>query len=463
MAIMASDEVSAGGTRRGWLQAVLVYREPRMLSMLFLGFSAGLPFYLFFQTLSAWLRQEGIARATIGMLAWASIIYSLKFTWAPIVDRLPLPLLNGWLGRRRSWMLLAQIGIVFALIHLSASRPEHGVLAIGLGALWLAFCGATQDITVDAWRIESAPEELQGAMAAAYQLGFRTAMIVGQPGAFALAERFGWHASYATMAALGGVGIVTTLLVREPAARGSSESLLSEQRVVEWLEEKAHWPRALRHLGAGLIGGVICPFVDFYNRKGAATAIIVLIFIACYRLTEFAMGSMINTFYIDHGYTLDQIAAVGKVLGLTVSLLGVLLAGVTVARLGVLRALVIGSVLIMLSNLSFAALAQTHSATLLGLAGANVVDNLAQAMKGTAFIAFLSGLTSPRYTATQYALFSSLFVLSGKVLEGTSGFVVDAIGYTPFFVYTASLAILGLLLLYWLTRRTGREVFSGAA
>ncbi|HTX24763.1 MAG TPA: MFS transporter [Steroidobacteraceae bacterium] len=460
MAIIASDEVSASGTRRGWLQAALVYRQPRVLSMLFLGFSSGLPFYLIFQTLSAWLRQAGIERTTIGMLAWASLIYSLKFVWAPIVDRAPLPLINRWLGRRRSWMLLAQIGIVLALLNLSASHPAQSVLHVAIGALGLAFCAATQDIAVDAWRIESAPEPLQGAMAAAYQLGYRTALIAGSAGALALAQGFGWHASYSTMAALGAVGIVTTLLIREPAPDALRESLWREQRVVEWLEAKAHWPMSLRHLGAGLIGGVVCPLVDFFNRRGAATAIVVLLLIASYRLTEYAMGSMVNPFYIDHGYTLDQIAMVVKVFGLTVSLLGVLIAGATVTRLGVVQALVIGSLLIMLSNLSFAALAATHGQTLVGLAVANSLDNLAQAMKGTALIAFLSGLTSPRYTATQYALFSSVYALSGKVLEGTSGFVVDALGYSHFFVYTASLAIPGLLLVYWLTRRTGREVFS---
>jgi MFS transporter, PAT family, beta-lactamase induction signal transducer AmpG len=449
---MASVGDSASGTRRGWLQAVLLYSQPRMLAMLFLGFSSGLPFYLIFQTLSAWLRQAGILRSTIGMLAWASLIYSLKFAWAPIVDRWALPLLHGWLGRRRSWMLLAQIGIVIALINLSASHPAGGVLHVAIGALWLAFCAATQDIAVDAWRIESAPESQQGAMAAAYQLGYRTALICGSAGALALAQGFGWHASYSTMAALGGIGILTTLIAREPDPGASRESLWREQRVIDWLEQKAHWPHALRQLGAGLIGGVICPLVDFFNRRGAATAILVLVLVASYRLTEYAMGSMVNPFYIDHGYTLDQIAMVVKVVGLSVSLVGVLIAGVTVARLGVVPALAIGSVLIMLSNLSFAALAQAHAPTIMGLGLANSLDNLAQAMKGTALIAFLSGLTSPRYTATQYALFSSLYILAGKVLEGTSGFVVDAIGYSRFFVYTASLAIPGLLLLYWLSK-----------
>jgi len=201
---------------RGWWQALGVYGKPTVLSMLFLGFSAGLPFYLVFQTLSAWLRQEGIERATIGMLAWVGLVYAIKFLWSPVVDRARIPLLFRWLGRRRSWMLLAQLGIVLGLANLATSDPSTGVMQIALGALFLAFCSATQDIAVDAWRIESAPVEMQGAMAAAYQIGYRAALITGGAGALGLAQGYGWTTSYAIMAALAGIGIVTTLFVREP-------------------------------------------------------------------------------------------------------------------------------------------------------------------------------------------------------------------------------------------------------
>lgn len=448
------------GEERSWLQAVLVYRQPRVAAMLFLGFSSGLPFYLVFQTLSAWLRQDGVSRATIGMLSWAGLFYTIKYLWAPVVDRLRLPFLHVALGRRRSWMLIAQIGLAAALLDLSSSRPAHGVLHVAIGALALAFCSATQDISIDAWRIESAPERQQGAMAAAYQMGYRIALIVASAGAFALAESFGWRVSYSVMAALTVVGIATVLVIREPEPLAPRESLEREQRVIEWLERKAHWPEALRSAGATFIGAVVCPLVDFFERRGAATAIIVLMLIGSYRLTDYAMGSMVNPFYIDHGYTLDQIATVVKLFGLSVSLIGVLLAGVAVARLGVLRALVVGSFMIMLSNLSYAVLAEAHGPTLAGLAIVNSLDNFAQAMDGTALIAFMSALTSARYTATQYALFSSIYALPGKVLEGTSGFVVDAFGYPHFFVYTASLAIPALLLIYWLSRRDGCEAFT---
>jgi MFS transporter, PAT family, beta-lactamase induction signal transducer AmpG len=439
--------------RVGWREAIRVYSQRPVLSMLFLGFSAGLPFYLVFQTLSAWLRQEGIERSTIGMLAWVGLAFSLKFLWSPVVDRFRIPLLYRWLGRRRSWMLLAQIGIAAGIANLAGSEPSLGVTQIAVGALFLAFCSATQDIAIDAWRIESVAVEFQGAMAAAYQIGYRAALITGGAGALGLAQGYGWPASYTVMAALAGVGIVTTLLVREPQSSASRESAAREARVVEWLEDKAHWPAALREFGGNFIAAVVCPLTDFFARYGIRLALVALLLVGSYRLTEFTMGSMANPFYIDHGYTLGQIAAIVKAFGLPVSMLGVVLGGVLVARAGLRTALYLGSGLIFASNLAFALLATTSGPTLAGLAVANGLDNLAQGVHGTALIAFLSGLTSARYTATQYALFSSFYALPGKLLEGTSGFVVDVIGYPLFFAYTALLAVPGLLILLWLSRR----------
>jgi PAT family beta-lactamase induction signal transducer AmpG len=437
---------------KGWRGAFGVYRQPRVLSMLFLGFSAGLPFYLVFQTLSAWLRKSGVPLSSIGMLSWVGIIYSIKFLWAPIVDRLPLPLLGRALGRRRSWMVLAQAGIGFGLLNLSSSDPAAGVLHMAGWALFVAFCAATQDISLDAWRIESAGVEMQGAMAAAYQIGYRVALITASAGVFTLADRIGWHASYRTMAALALIGIATTLLSKEPHPSTPRQTGEREQRVISWIESKAHWPVALREAGAWFIGAVVCPLVDFFARYGLKLALVTIAFMGTYRLTEFTMGSMITPFYIDHGYTLTQIATVVKLYGLLMSLVGVFLGGLLIARIGLLRSLVLGSVLIMLSNGGFALLATTHTPTLLGLGLANGLDNLALGIHGTALIAFLSTLTSPRYTATQYALFSSFYALPGKILEGTSGFVVPAIGYPAFFLYTAALSLPALALLYWLRR-----------
>ncbi|HEX4050204.1 MAG TPA: MFS transporter [Steroidobacteraceae bacterium] len=439
--------------RSAWQRALLVYREPRVLSMLFLGFSSGLPFYLIFQTLSAWLRQDHIVRATIGMLAWSGLFFPLKFLWAPVVDRLPLPLLHRWLGRRRSWMLIAQLGIGACLLALSHSHPAISLSYVAIAAGSLAFCAVTQDISIDAWRIESAPPEEQGAMAAGYQLGYRSALIVGSAGALGLAQAIGWQASFTVMASLVVVGLVTTLLVREPHPSPARSSLFAEAHTVAWLERRTHWPPALQHAGATVVGAVVSPLADFLERQGVLSTILLLMLIGSCRLTTYAMGSMVNPFYIDHHYSLEQIATIVKGFGLPVSLVGVVIAGSLIVRIGVRRTLLLGSAVMLISNLSYALLATTHGPTLLGLTVANSIDNLGQALQGTAFIALLSALTSPRYTATQYALFSSFFALTGKLLEGTSGFVVDAIGYPPFFVYTASLSLLPLLLIWLLSRR----------
>lgn len=462
---------SAGGphesseTRRGWLQAILVYRQPRVLSMVFLGFSAGLPFYLVFQTLSAWLRQEGIERSTIGMLSWVGLAYTFKFLWAPVVDRVPIPFLTRWLGRRRSWMLLAQAGIGLCILNMSWSQPSAGVLPIAMWALLLAFSAATQDIAIDAWRIESAAVDLQGAMAAAYQIGYRVALITASAGAFTVAENFGWHVSYGTMAALVGVGVITTLLVREPEVNLRRFDVLSEERVVAWLNRNTHLPQWMRSAGAWFVGAVVCPLIDFFSRYGLGLGLLIFAFMSTYRLTEYTMGPMANPFYIDQGYTLTEIARVVKVYGLGASLIGVVLAGVLIARLGLVRSLIIGSVMIMISNLGFSLLATHGEPTLFGLGFVNVIDNFAQAIHGTSLIAFLSSLTSPKYTATQYALFSSLYTMPGKLFfEGTSGFVVEAIDYPLFFIYTASLSLPALLMLWWLVRRRIFEASpSGAA
>ena len=425
--------------------------------MLFLGFASGLPFYLVYNTLSAWLRQEGIRRSTIGMLAWVGLIYTVQLLWAPFVDRVPLPVLRRLLGRRRSWMLLAQVGIIGALVNLSLAHPAANLTQVAVGALVLAFCAATQDIAMSAWRIESALTQEQGAMAAAYQIGFRVALISASAGALGLAQAFGWHASYATMAALGLVGVITTLLVREPPPRVAPVGEHQEQRVRDWLARRTHWPQFARLAGAEFVGAVVCPLTDFIGRFPVRVAALLLLLIGTYRLTDFTMGVMANPFYIDHGYSLEQIAYVVKIVGLTLSILGVLLSGLVIARYGVVRALVLGSIMVMLSNLGFSLLASTHGPTVLGLGFANGLDNLALALHGTALIAFLSALTSTRYTATQYALFSSLYALPGKLLEGTSGFVVDRIGYPHFFMYTAALSIPSLLLIYLLTRRAHRQ------
>ncbi|MEP7313518.1 MAG: MFS transporter, partial [Pseudomonadota bacterium] len=323
---------------RGWGQAILVYRQPRVAASLAMGFSCGLPFILLSQTMSAWLRQAGIERATIGMLSWVALLYTIKFLWAPVVDRLQLPFLHNLLGRRRSWILLAQIGIAVGIFNLARLDPTLNLGTIAWGALFVAFASATQDIAVDAWRVEAAPPDEQGAMAAGYQLGYRLAVMTGTAGAFWIAADHGWHLSLLSMTALVAIGIVTTLVMREPTAAVARESLLQEQRVVNWLSRREHWPAWLRALGANFVGAVVCPLTDFFTRYGLVLGVLLFGFICTYRLTDYTMGVMANPFYLDHGYTLKQIATVVKAFGLAASLTGVLIGGVIVARLGVIRA-----------------------------------------------------------------------------------------------------------------------------
>jgi MFS transporter, PAT family, beta-lactamase induction signal transducer AmpG len=458
----ASPAVPAAGTAadaarkpwwRGWLDALRAYKHPRVLAMLFLGFSAGLPFMLVFSTLSAWLRELGIERATIGMLSWVGIIYSVKFFWAPVVDRLRLPLLYRLLGRRRSWMLVGQVGIAVGLLNMAQMSPVGHLAMVASLALLVAFSSATQDIAVDAWRIEAAPVTMQGVMAAAYQLGYRIAMMVASAGALWIAADFGWAVSYTSMVVCAGVGIVTTLLIPEPEARVLKQTVEQEARVTDWLARNAHLPESLRNLGAWFVGAVVNPFVDFFTRYGAKLAVLILAFIACYRLADFTMGVMTNPFYLDIGFTLKEIAAIAKGFGVFWSILGTFVGGVVVARLGLVRALALGSVSVIGANLMFAVFAWLNQPSIVGLAVLISVDNLAMGIAGTSLIAYLSSLTSSSYTATQYALFSSMYALPGKLIMGTSGFVVDAIGYPAFFVYTASLGLPALVVLFFLAQR----------
>jgi PAT family beta-lactamase induction signal transducer AmpG len=439
-----------------WREALTVYRQPRVLAMLFLGFSAGLPLLLVFGTLSAWLREAGVDRSTIGHVSWVAILYALKFAWAPLVDRFSLPGATAMLGHRRSWMLLAQAGVIAGLLIMAVNNPQQQLTALVFAALLVAFSSATQDISIDAWRIEAAVVEWQGAMAATYQIGYRLGMIVAGAGALYLAEYQSWSAAYAGMAACMGVGVVTTLLIPEPERRISEATWMQEERVLAFLDRSHHWSPRARHVAAWFIGAVICPFVDFFARNGRF-ALAILAFIGVFRLADIALGVMANPFYIDMGYTKADIASVTKVFGLIMTMTGAVAGGVLVARFGLLRILLVSAILAAATNLLFAWLA-TQIPTIPLLALVISADNLSAGMAGSAFIAYLSSLTSRAYTATQYALFSSLMLLPAKFLGGFSGDVVDAHGYVSFFSYTALLGVPSIALvlyLMWHGRKTG--------
>ena len=405
--------------------------------MLFLGFSAGLPLLLILGTLSFWLREAGIDRSTIGYLTWVGLIYAFKWVWAPLVDRLPIPLLTKLFGRRRSWLLFAQTLIILGLLGMSSVDPQLSLNVVVWCALLVAFGSATQDIALDAFRIESAQSDYQAALAATYQTGYRLALIWSGAGVLWLAARAetasgsydpgAWQFAYVCMAASIGVGVITTLLSKEPA--------------------RVELPKA-RDAKAWLHQTLIEPFAEFIVRY-RWHAILILSLIAVYRISDVVMGIMANPFYVDMGYTKDEVAAVSKVFGVVMTLVGAFIGGVLTLRFGVLRILFLGAVLSAVSNLLFAWLAnQGHD--LRGLVWVISADNLSSGIASAAFIAFLSALTNVRYSATQYALFSSMMLLLPKWLAGFSGVFVDSFGYPAFFYGTA---IIGapVLLLIWLT------------
>ena len=435
---------------RSWREALLVYSRPRVVAMVFLGFSAGLPFLLVFSTLSGWLRDVGIERSVIGFFSWVGITYSIKVFWAPVIDRVPFPLLTRLLGRRRGWMLLAQIGIAAGLVGLSSTDPQQNIGLIAVYALVVAFSSATQDITIDAYRIEAAEAEFQGAMAANYVLGYRIALLVAGAGAFYIAEGATWSVAYLVMAALMTVGLVTTLVLGEPQARRSGNTAELEDGVEEpsgLLAESG----TLKRLGAWFSDALVAPFLEFFTRNGRQ-ALIILMLIGVYKLSDITMGVMANPFYLDLGFSKTEIADVTKIFGFFMTIGGAALGGVLVLRYGIPRPLLLGAILVASTNLLFALLAvMTPSLPVLALVIS--ADNLSGGIATSVFIAYLSSLTNQAYTATQYALFSSLMTLPAKVLGGFSGIMVDAQGYAAFFVYAGLLGLPAIGLTLYLLRR----------
>ena len=417
-----------------WGKDLRVYLEWPSVRMFFLGFSAGLPLLLVLGTLGFWLREAGIDRSTIGYLSWVALFYAGKWLWAPLVDRVPILFLTKRLGRRRSWLLFAQALIIFGLIGMATTDPKQNLEPIVWFALLVAFGSATQDIALDAFRIESAKAQYQAALAASYQTGYRLAMIWAGAGALWLAARAetttgvylaeAWQFAYLCMALSIGVGVVTTLLSPEPQA-----VLLPKARSAgQWLQQT-----------------LIQPFADFIGRY-RWQAFLILGLIAIYRISDVVMGIMANPFYVDMGYTKDEVAAITKVFGVIMTLLGAFLGGLLTMRFGVMRVLFLGGVLSAASNLLFAWLS-TRGHDLNGLVWVISADNLSSGIASAAFIAYLSSLTNVQYSATQYALFSSMMLLLPKWFAGFSGVYVDTFGYEHFFIATSLIGIPVLILI----------------
>lgn len=408
---------------RSWFASLGVYADPRILAILLMGFSSGLPLALTGATLSIWLKQSGISLAAIGLFAEAGLAYNLKFFWAPAMDRLTLPFLTRRLGRRRGWALLIQALLAAALLALGASNPAVSVVRTTLCAVVVAFLSASQDIVIDAYRVELLQPDEQGAGAAATQVGYRIGMIASGAGALYLAYYFTWSAAYAVMAALIVAGMIVILMTREPH-------------------------RAPPPSGPWLTGAVVAPFRDFAQRR---QWLLILIFVVLYKFGDALAGVMSAPFYVELGFALTEIANVVKVFGVAASIAGVFLGGLAVYRWGLMRALLLCGALQMLSNLTYILQFWAgHNIAMLAVTIA--AENVTGGMASAAFVAYLSSLCSPAFTATQYALLSALAATARTVLASSGGFFAEWLGWTPFFLLATCACVPGLALLVYLMR-----------
>lgn len=414
------------------LRALRKYSGPEAVVMLLLGFSAGLPFYMIYQNLSVWLASAGIDRGTIGLLALTGIAYSFKFLWAPAVDHIPVPVLERITGRRRAWMIVAQIAVFLSLTGMSLCNPPENLLFISLLACAAAFAGATQDIAIDAWRIEAAGTRHQGILAAAYQYGYRIAILTAGTGTLFIADTSGWPVSYRIMALLMAVGVLT--------------ALLAPGKIPEHRKKAARPERAGLRETAGK--SVIDPFRDFFSRYGRRAAVI-LAFIALFRIPDFVLGYMAGVFYVEQGYDLTTIGAIRSGAGLFATLFGIFAGGFLVSGFSQRQCLVTGIILQSVTNLFYTWLAFQGPDTV-SLAITVIVDNIAGGAAGTILIAYMSSLTNRAYTATQYALFSSFYALPGKFIGSLSGYAVNILGFPGFFTLTAAMGIPALVLLLFI-------------
>ncbi|HEY5790712.1 MAG TPA: AmpG family muropeptide MFS transporter [Gammaproteobacteria bacterium] len=436
------------GTLRAWLAASAVYRDRRVLAVGFLGFSSGLPLALTFGTLTLWLAELGIDKTTIGLFALAGTPYTLKFLWAPLVDRVPLPWLTRRFGRRRGWMLATQVALMAGITLLGGSDPVAAPTLTALLALLVAFCSATQDIAIDAYRVEILDERRYGAGAALVVLGYRIGMLASGAGALYAASFSDWGTAYAIMAALMAVGVVTVLLNPEPAVADSPEARAQAARVAAFVAARPDLRGRAGRALAWLHGAVVAPFAEFLARPGWLA---VLGFVVLYKFGDALAGVMSGPFYVELGFSKIEIANVTKAFGLGATIAGGLLGGLLVSRHGIWRSLWACGLLQMLSNLMFVVQALAgHDLALLTLTIG--LENLAGGMGTAAFVAYLSSLCNVAYTATQYALLSSLAAFGRTLLSSSGGWLAVQLDWVGFFLLTTVAALPGLVLLWWLGR-----------
>ena len=439
---MKSVEAAAGSARRrapgDWVAALAVYRQPRLIAILLMGFSSGLPLALTFGTLSYWLAELGVSLTAIGLFGLVRTSYSLKFLWSPIIDRMPIPVLTRRLGRRRSWALVIQLLLAVAILALGTTDPRVDPAATALAAVLVAFLSASQDIVIDAYRIELLLPEEQGAGAAATQWGYRFGLLASGAGALYAAAFGGWHFAYALMAALMAVGMITVWLTPEP--------------VVPPIVEPASGLPVSQRLKAWLDIAIVAPFRDLIERNGLMMLLAIGLFIVLFKFGDALAGASSNPLYVALGFTKVEVATISKIYGVIATLAGVAVGGVFVARIGVFRALFVCGGLQALSNLMYAVQVWAgHDVVMLTFTIGG--ENLTGGMASAAFVAYLSLLCSRDFTATQYALLSSLATIGLNTLSASWGYLVDQVGWVPFFLMCVALCAPSLLLLLWIMRR----------
>jgi PAT family beta-lactamase induction signal transducer AmpG len=414
---------------KSWRAAVAVYQDRRQLFILLMGFASGLPLLLTLSTLSYWLAKIGVDKTTIGLFALVGLPYSLKFLWAPLLDHLQVPWLSARLGRRRAWALVIQAGLVLAILALGTTDPAVDPWTTAAAAFVIAFFSASQDVVIDAYRIEILNEEEQGAGAATTQLGYRIGILVAGAGAIALSDFLSWQGVFAVLAALIAASMIVVLL----APRPSAESHLAGTRAgaLEWLQ-----------------GAALNPFADFLRRPGW---LVILAFVLLYKFGDAIGGVMANPFYVEMGFTGVEIASISKVFGMLATVAGGITGGMLIARFGLFPSLLVGGILQAATNLLFAAQAMIgHDIGFLALTiGA---DNFTGGLGSVAFVAYLSSLCNVAFTGTQYALLTSFMAFGRTVLSSGGGWLADQLDWVVFFVLTTGLAVPGLLLLFLLTR-----------
>ncbi|WMS86934.1 AmpG family muropeptide MFS transporter [Pleionea litopenaei] len=512
--------MSSTTTQKSWLGTLKAFRHPQVVTMLFLGLSAGLPLALIFSSLSLWLSEAGIEKSTVTYFSWGALAYSFKFLWAPLVDRIPLPWLTLRLGRRRGWLLLSQLAVLSAIALMGSFNPGSGTQALtslAIATVLLGFSSATQDVIIDAYRIEIASTDLQALLSSTYIAGYRGGMLLSGAGALLLAESLGstsqsysyeaWRLTYYIMASLMLVGITTTLIAKEPELQRQKYTAFTQHQYLRFfivfmlcaatfisfcvftadqfsllkaelflmtdnsalsgaITELCRIPSAaLATLLVGLfldrLGFVerdlarqsyLIPVLDFFQRYGVKLALLLLLFIGFYRISDIVLGVIANVFYHDMGFSKQEIAEVSKTFGLIMMILGGFLGGLLSLRFGVLRILLLGAILTVATNLLFVALAQAgHNLTLFYIVIS--ADNLTAGLASAAFVAFLASITNVSFTAIQYAIFSSLMSFLPKVIGGYSGAMVTNMGYENFFILASAMGVPVIFLIFLLRKR----------